>query len=228
MNKKLRVVAIVPARGGSKGVPRKNIKKLSGEPLIGYTLRVAKSVKEIDCLVVSTDDDAISSIVQSYGTKVISRPDEFATDDASTESVLIHVIDHLIKKDCNYDVVLVLEPTSPFRSANTIRKAIRCFYDDTVESVLAVRKSSENIGTIKNGFFYPIVSNSPRRRQLRDPFYIESGTIYAVRTNYLKKNKTLVSEKWKAIIVPESETIDINTVDDFQYAEYQIKQNKYD
>jgi CMP-N-acetylneuraminic acid synthetase len=225
INKGLQVIAIVPARGGSKGVPRKNIKKLAGEPLIGYTLRAAKSVKEIDRLVVSTDNEDISSIAQSYGVEVIMRPPELATDNASTESALIHVIEKLTEKGDNYDIILVLEPTSPFRSSSTIRNAINHFSDNNTESVLAVRKSNENIGTIRNGLFFPLMPEAPRRRQLRDPQYIESSTIYAVRTDYLKKNKTLVSEKWTALIVPDYEAIDINTEGDFQYAEYNIKQN---
>jgi CMP-N,N'-diacetyllegionaminic acid synthase len=219
-----KVIAIVPARGGSKGVPKKNIRKLGGEPLIGYTLRVAKSVKEIDHLVVSTDDNDISDIAKSYGVEVISRPHEFATDNALTESALIYTLEELSKNGDSYDIVLVLEPTSPFRSASTIKKSINYFSDSGVKSVLAVYESSENIGMIENGFFFPIVANAPRRRQLRNPIYIESSTIYATRVNYLMKSKTLVSDQWKALVVSDHEAIDINTENDFQYAEFIAKQ----
>ena len=120
----MRVLAVVPARGGSKGVPRKNIRGLDGEPLIGYTLRTARQVDEIDLLVVSTDDDEIAGIAGGYDVQVVPRPADLASDTASTEQALLFTLDALEANQQIFDVILALEPTSPFRSTDTIRKAI--------------------------------------------------------------------------------------------------------
>jgi len=219
-----RVLAVVPARGGSKGVPRKNIRELDGEPLIGHTLRTARQVSEIGLLVVSTDDAEIASIAEEYGVRVLRRPAELASDTASTESALLHALDCLAESEPTFEVILVLEPTSPFRSTKTISEAISMIQNQDMDSVLAVRETRENIGFIKGGYYQPVVSGAPRRRQLRTPLYIESSTIYAVRVDYLRRTGSLVCEEWGALIVPELEAVDINTEADFQYVEFLKKQ----
>lgn len=217
---KARVLGVVPARGGSKGVPRKNIRPLAGEPLIGHTLRTAKQVAEIDLLVVSTDDDEIGSVSRTYDVRVIERPASLASDTSQTEAALLQVIDHLEGEGQLFDIVLVLEPTSPFRSAETIARAIKLCASGVTPSVLAVRETRENIGFIHDGFFRPVVPGAPRRRQERQPMYVESSTIYACRVDYLRSTGTLVAENWGALVVPEVEAADINTEDDFQMVEF--------
>lgn len=211
---------MVPARGGSKGVPRKNIRPLAGEPLIGHTLRTAMSVAEIDLLVVSTDDAEIASVSSSYGVRVVDRPASMASDNAPTEAALIQVLEVLEAEGQQFDIVLVLEPTSPFRSAGTIAGAIVACSAGTAPSILAVRETRENIGFIRDGCFRPIVPGAPRRRQERQPMYVESSTIYACRADYLRRTGTLVAEDWGALVVPEVEAVDINTEDDFQLVEF--------
>jgi len=215
----LKILAVVPARGGSKGIPRKNIRLLGGEPLIGHTLKTAMSVDMIDDLIVSTDDNEISDVAKKYGAEVLNRPSELAADNSSTESAVIHVLNKMAEDERNYDVVLILEPTSPFRSTQTIIKTIKLFESKDVDSVLAVRETKENIGNIENNIFLPINPKAPRRRQLRKPMYIESSTIYAARTSFLLKNKSLVSDKWTPILVTDDESIDINIEHDFRIAE---------
>jgi|APSaa5957512576_1039674.scaffolds.fasta_scaffold19726_2 CMP-N,N'-diacetyllegionaminic acid synthase len=215
----LKILAVVPARGGSKGIPRKNIRLLGGEPLIGHTLKTAMSVDMIDDLIVSTDDNEISDVAKKYGAEVLNRPSELATDNSSTESVVIHVLNKMAEDERHYDVVLILEPTSPFRSTQTIIKTIKLFDSKDVDSVLAVRETKENIGNIENNIFLPINPKAPRRRQLRKPMYIESSTIYGARTSFLLKNKSLVSDKWTPILVTDDESIDINIEHDFRIAE---------
>jgi CMP-N,N'-diacetyllegionaminic acid synthase len=218
-----RILAVVPARGGSKGVPRKNIRLLNGKPLIIYTLDTASTIDTIDTLVVSTDDDKIAKIVEDYGVKVIQRPSELALDTSTTEVVLLHALEVLKEEGKEYDVVLVLEPTSPLRSDKTIEKAISMVVNGVAESVLSVRKTWENIGYYESGFFRPVLQNAPRRRQLRDPFYIESSTIYAVKTSWLMNTGTLVCKDWGALVVNDIEASDINTEGDFLFVEYLIK-----
>lgn len=216
----LRVLAVVPARGGSKGVLRKNVRSLCGEPLIGYTLRTALMVEQIDFLVVSTDDPEITDVSVGYGVRVIQRPAELATDFASTESALIHSIHTLLEEGQAFDIVLVLEPTSPFRSIDTIMRGIKACVDGSAPSVLAVKETRENIGFIAHDFFRPILLRAPRRRQERKPMYIESSTIYACHIDYLLSTGTLVADDWGALVVPSSEALDINTEDDFLFVEF--------
>jgi len=173
----------------------------------------------IDDLIVSTDDNEISDVAKKYGAEVLNRPSELATDNSSTESVVIHVLNKMAEDERHYDVVLILEPTSPFRSTQTIIKTIKLFDSKDVDSVLAVRETKENIGNIENNIFLPINPKAPRRRQLRKPMYIESSTIYGARTSFLLKNKSLVSDKWTPILVTDDESIDINIEHDFRIAE---------
>ena len=222
----LKILAVIPARGGSKGVPRKNIRELAGEPLIVHTIRTAQNVKEIDALVVSTDDAEIASVAQSYGVQTIQRPAELASDEASTESALLHVIEHLESDSELFDIILVLEPTSPLRSRKTIQEAIKLCSGEGVQSVLAVKETYENVGFIKSGIYRPVVPDAPRRRQLRRPFYIESSTIYAARVSYLQRTGTLVCDDWYALVVPELEANDINTEADFRYIEFLLQNER--
>jgi CMP-N,N'-diacetyllegionaminic acid synthase len=215
-----RVLGIVPARGGSKGVPRKNIRSLAGEPLIGHSLRTARHVAEIDLLVVSTDDDEIASVSRSYDVRVIERPASLASDTAPTEAALLQVLDVLEGEGRSFDIVLVLEPTSPFRSVATIARAIELCARGPAPSVLAVRQTRENIGFIRDDCFRPVVTGAPRRRQERQAMYIESSTIYACRVDYLRRTGTLVAEDWGALVVPNIEAADINTEDDFKLVEF--------
>jgi N-acylneuraminate cytidylyltransferase len=120
----------------------------------------------------------------------------------------------------------VLEPTSPFRSVDTIARAIAACAGGPAQSVLAVRESRENIGFVRDGFFRPVVPGAPRRRQERQPLYVESSTVYACRVDHLRRTGTLVAEDWGALVVPEAEAIDINTEDDFQLVEFLFQKRR--
>ncbi len=221
-----RILGVIPARGGSKGVPRKNIRALAGEPLIGHSLRSAGQVAEIDLLVVSTDDAEIGEVSRKYGVRVIDRPTELAADNSSTEVALLHALDVLEIEGQQFDVILVLEPTSPLRSARTILNAIVACVEGSASSVLAVRETRENIGFVKEGLFHPAVPGAPRRRQDRNPMYVESSTVYACRVEYLRRTGTLVAENWGALVVPEEEVADINTEEDFWWLEFLMEKRR--
>lgn len=221
-----KILGVIPARGGSKGVLRKNIRPLAGEPLIGHSLRSAGQVAEIDLLVVSTDDAEIGEAAQKYGVRVINRPVELAADNSSTEVALLHALEVLEVEGQQFDVILVLEPTSPLRSPQTILNAIAACVDGSAPSVLAVRETRENIGFVRDGLFRPVVPGAPRRRQDRAPFYVESSTIYACRVDYLRRTGTLVAENWAALVVPEEEVPDINTEVDFWWLEFLMEKRR--
>lgn len=215
----MKVLAVIPARGGSKGIPLKNIKMLGGKPLLGYTIEEAKKSKFIDRLVVSTDHSEISELARSQDVEVIIRPTHLATDEASTESALIHVLDTL---DNGYrpDYVVTLEPTSPLRTAALIDRCIeRCISGDS-DSVITLKETRECLGRLAEGGRFEYLSkNQPRRRQDREPLFFESGTVYVTKTEVLLKRNSVLGENIIGVVVDGDEAIDINTPADFAIAE---------
>lgn len=216
----MKILGVIPARGGSKSVPLKNIRPLAGKPLLAYTILSAQAAKHIDRLVVSTDHDGIAAVAKSLGVEVVRRPAELATDEASTESALLHVCDELKKKDgFSPDVVLTLEPTSPFRTTKLIESCIALFNETDADSVIGVTETRSNYGKIVKGKFEFLFPGQPRRRQDRAPLYMESSTLYGTRVDVLRKKKSVLGDKLAALIVPPEEAVDINTVLDFELAE---------
>ena len=142
-------LAIVPARGGSKGVPRKNIKFLGDRPLIAYTYDQIKAIEALDCSVLSSEDSEIRDVAENLGFRVVDRPPEFATDNASSESVMLNAVEIVEKEDgITHDFLILLEPTSPFRKPETILQCMRVLVDTGAPSVLTVAKTQEFFGCI--------------------------------------------------------------------------------
>jgi CMP-N-acetylneuraminic acid synthetase len=137
IKEKTNVIAIIPARGGSKGIPRKNIRLLAGKPLIAYTIEAAFTSK-MDKVIVSTEDEEIAEISKKYGAEVIERPKGLAKDETPTIDVIFHVLEILKAKNYNPDIVVLLQPTSPLRNAEDIYNAIKLFLDSDCESVVSV------------------------------------------------------------------------------------------
>ena len=214
-----RFLAVVPARGGSKAVPRKNIRPLSGKPLILHTLEQVEDVPEIDLLVVSTDDEEIADVATKYGTRVIQRPSALAGDTAPTEWALLHALEVLEEERQFFDYIIVLEPTSPFRRPQTITACMKKISASDGDSLMTVIETRSNIGRVEDGIYLPIIPGLPRRRQERQPLYFESSTVYVARVDYLRRTGTLVSDNWLAITVDDLEAVDINTQLDFDIAE---------
>ena len=221
MYKGKKILGIIPARGGSKGIPKKNINNLNGKPLIFYTINESKNSNYLTSFLVSTDDCEIEKISLSFGAKVIMRPKNLALDNSPTEECLIHAINYLKDEGFRYDYVVILEPTSPFRKFETIDKCIKKIVDNNAESLLTIYETKECVGEIDNfGNYTPLQKNQPRRRQDRKPLYVESSTIYVVKTDYLLKNKTIVTKKWLSFIIDKREAVDINSYEDLAYAEF--------
>lgn len=218
-----RFLAVIPARGGSKSVLRKNIRPLAGRPLLLHTLEQVAKVDELDVCVVSTDDTEIASFARNAGTRTIQRPAELATDSSPTELTLLHALDMLEGVEHCFDYIMVLEPTSPFRRPETIIECMRRIVDTEVDSLMTVYETRSNIGRIENDIFKPLVRNNPRRRQERQPFYIESSTVYVARVDFLLRTGSLVSNNWLAVIIEELEAMDINSEFDFDIAEALMK-----
>lgn len=214
-------LAVIPARGGSKSVPLKNIKELCGKPLLAYTIESAIRAGCLQRVVVSTDHDLIAEVAEECGAQVIKRPADLATEAAPTELALIHVLD-VLEGEGNLlpNVVLTLEPTSPFRSPETIKKCVKIFETTDADSVIGVVETRSNYGKIIDGRFEFLIPGQPRRRQDRKPLYKESSTIYGTRTETLVRKRSVLGDNLYALAVSEIEAIDINTPLDFRLAEF--------
>ena len=229
MNTSSRILGVIPARGGSKGVLQKNIRPLNGKPLISYTIELSLHLSELNECVVSTDDEIIKQVAEESKIRVIDRPRELAADTASTESVLLHVLDvYSNKYQENFDYIVVLEPTSPLRTLSTVRDCIENTVSNNRVSLMTVREIRENVGQIQEGNFHPICVDAPRRRQDRTPLYTECGVVYICKVSHLRTTGSLLTNKTTAYVVNETESIDINTEEDFRLAEYLVRLQKKD
>ena len=194
MIKNRKVLAIVPARGGSKGVSRKNIKLLRNKPLIYYSINEGKKSKYVDKVVVSTEDAEIKKVSQKY-CEVVDRPQELATDAARTEPVLQNVLEQLSKKGEEYDIVVLLQCTTPFRKASQIDAAIEHFVKNDADSVVSVMEVSDK----SNPYKLYVINNQClmerfvketahlERRQDLPKVYFKNGMIYIVKADLMKK-----------------------------------------
>lgn len=219
------IVGIIPARGGSKGLPKKNIKELFGKPLICHTIETAIKSKLIDKIVVTTDDEEIARIASKYNEiYVCMRPYELSNDTASTEGALIHACEFLSKNEnIHADYVLTLEPTSPFRSINTIQNTINLLLDDSFDSVVAVTEIKSVLAKVKGNHFSHMFPNQPRRRQDREGLYQESSTIYGTSYKKLIEKNLVIGDDPAALIINQNEAFDINDEFDFQIANFMME-----
>jgi CMP-N-acetylneuraminic acid synthetase len=217
----MNIVAIIPARGGSKGILKKNIRLLKGKPLISYVISTAKKVSLINRIIVSTDDVQIQEIAQNYGAEVpFLRPSELARDDTPTAPVIKHAITYLEEKE-NYlvDIVVLLYPTSPLLSEQRIIEAINLIVEKKYDSVISVVEDRKHYWIKdKNGYqrFYPkeIVN-----RQYQEPLLKENGAIYFCTRDLLLESNLLIGGKIGFVLMDPSESVDLDTESDFIYLE---------
>lgn len=227
-NKK--IIAIIPARGGSKGLPNKNILNCAGKPLIGWTIDAALTASEIDKIVVSTDSHIIADIAKHFGVESVMRPAKYATDTAGMTGVVSHVIDEYAEE--NFDYVIVLQPTSPLRNAEHISQAINEYYnkaglDSTLVSVTKIDKKYNWIMYInESGLnFCRDRDENGRRRQDLDVLYFPNGAIYIAP---IKNFQGLYVEHIVPYVMPVESSIDIDTDEDLANAAAQLEQSLQD
>ena len=230
MYKGKRIIAIIPARAGSVRIPGKNIKHLAGKPLIQYTLEQAEACEEIDAILVSSDSDEILRIASHYKCLLHKRPAELAQHDTPTIEVIEYEVKRLEQEKANYDIIMLLQPTSPFRSAGIIRKSIYTIVDENIDSVQTVSESDQqpyHMFAENDGKLEFVDEKSFRNKSQRKKFYIINGAVYAA-TRQTIAQQTLYGAKNRPIIMNKDESLDIDTMDDWKKAERLIiEKNMY-
>lgn len=222
----MKILVIIPARGGSKGIPHKNIKPLNGKPLIHYTIDVARGVVNDEDICVSTDDPDIIKCVEDYGLKVpFVRPAELATDTAGTYEVLLHALDFYEKQGRHYDVVLLLQNTSPYRTAEHVKDALKLYRKD-IDMVVSVNKTRTNpyyncFEEDQDGFLKKTLdSTSFIRRQDAPITYEYNGAIYVINPEQMKKMPLGKFTRRVKYIMDDLHSVDLDNMIDWKFAEF--------
>jgi CMP-N,N'-diacetyllegionaminic acid synthase len=217
-----KVLFVIPARGGSKGIPQKNIKLLAGKPIIYYSIDVARQLTSDEHICVSTDDDQIIKIVQEYGLKIyFKRPAELGTDVSSSNDVLLHALNYFEKQNIYYDIIVLLQPTSPIRTASHVEAAFN-LYNDSIDMVVSVKQSHSASVICKetsDGFLTPALEIKAERRQDICDYYEYNGSIYIINVKSLKEKGLNNFDKEKKYLMPAEYSIDIDTNLDWIIAE---------
>lgn len=228
------MLAIIPARGGSKGLPGKNIKELEGKPLIAYAIEAARCSKCISEVIVSTDDRKISEISKKYGADVpFLRKQELATDSASAIDVYLDVIE-LLGSGYKKEPFMVLLPTVPLRTSKHIQEAYDLFVREKAKTLVSVVKAdipaswylSINERGVLYSLRYGLKDGNLLNRQKNTSEYIPNGAIYILDYTLLKKKRTYYCEETVPYIMDKRDSIDIDTIEDFDYAEFILKRYK--
>ena len=217
----MKIIAIIPARGGSKSIPNKNIKKLNGAPLINYTIENCLKSGIFDYIIVSTDSKKIYNKVKKFKKILIfGRNKSISKDNSKTEGVVTNVLNKLRPlKNYKPDWIFITEPTSPLRSITTLINAKNILLKNKkINSLISLLKLNNIPGLLRNNKFH-YIQNRKSRRQDRNPFYMESSTLYCVNYKYFIKTKKIVEKKPFGFEIPKLECIDINDFDDFKIAE---------
>jgi CMP-N,N'-diacetyllegionaminic acid synthase len=226
---KNKILVVIPARGGSKGIPGKNIKPLEGKPLICYSIDDARALTSDEHICISTDDNKIIETVENYGLKVpFKRPDELATDSATTNSVLLHALSFYEKRGYSYDVIILLQPTSPLRKVKHIQEALS-LYTDYIDMVVSVKQS--HVAAIlchenDKGFLELTFNKSNKGRQDFDKYYEYNGSIYIINVESLKKKGMAGFTRKKKYVMDELHSVDIDTEMDWKLTEFIVKEKR--
>jgi CMP-N,N'-diacetyllegionaminic acid synthase len=222
---------VIPARGGSKGLPGKNILPLGGKPIIYYTIDAARGVTGDDNICVSSDDPEIIRLVEDYGLKVnFIRPAELASDTAGTGEVLLHAIDYYENiLNRKYKKIILLQPTSPLRNYKQILEAYS-LWDDNLDMIVSVKESKANpyfnlFEESESGYLIKSKPGNFTRRQDCPKIFEFNGAIYIISIESLRKTQMHAFRKIKKMVMDEFSSIDIDTKSDLSYAEYLMTGN---
>lgn len=233
----MNIIGVIPARGGSKGVPRKNIKELAGKPLIQYTIDEAKKSNNLKRVIVSTEDEEIAQISRDLGAEVIMRPEELASNTAPTLPVIQHIVETLEKEGEKIDATMLLQPTTPFRTAEDIDKSVEMFKEKKPDSLVSVDSvpghfsplwqislNEDNEIQLFMNKYDPEIKDFKTRRQLLPKTYYRNGAIYITDRNVLMTTgghgeAGLYGKHCVAFIMDKENFVNIDTEHDFRIAE---------
>ena len=225
------VLAFIPARGGSKSIANKNIQKIAGQEMIGYTIQAALNTKACDRIIVSTDDDEISAVARKYGAEVpFRRPAHLAGDTAHMIDVIKQGMEWIEKHDRKYDIFLYLQPTNPLRKAKHILEAFQIFFDNGANSVASVNKTRHIPGRTsplpEDGRLNNFVDKETMQmnRQELQQYYELNGAIEMIRWDVMKAEWNWYGGQSYAYVIPEPFGLDIDTPLDMHFAEFLIKE----
>jgi CMP-N,N'-diacetyllegionaminic acid synthase len=211
----MKTLYVIPARGGSKGIPYKNIKPLCGKPLIYYTIDVAREIADDDDICVTTDNDEIISTIENIGLNVpFKRPSNLASDNAGTYEVLLHALEFYEGIGRNYDNILLLQPTSPFRKVSQLEE-IKKLYSSDIDMVVSVAKSHHNpyftlFEEDENGFLIKSKEGGYENRQSIPSVYFYNGSLYLINCESLKRTSLTAFKKIKKYVMDNLYSIDID------------------
>ena len=228
--KLMKVLALIPARGGSKGIQLKNLRKLAGKPLLEYTIVTAQKSRLVNKVLVSTDNEKIAQLAKSKGAEVpFLRPKKYSQSNSSTIDVIKHALDFLnSKQDYVPDILTVLQPTSPLRTAQLLDKSIKLLINSKASCVLGVSKVKNNpyLCFIPGKYYLkPFKTNFHKyyQRQKLPTFYYPTGSIYTLWNETLEKYGNMYGPKIKPLVIPLEDSIDIDSFYDLFEADMRIQ-----
>ena len=216
-------MALIPARGKSKRIEKKNIIDLCGQPLISYVINTAKQCDDIAEVWVSTDDDEITEVATKFGAKVLQRPAKFAEDTSSSETALIH-----FSQEVDFDILVFIQATSPLTTAEQLREGVARVADGEAESSLAVCEDTRFYWNDQSGHRTPVnydLLNRPRSQD-KEKWYKETGQFYITTRERLLSSRCRVSGKIDFVVVPEVYGWEIDTYEDLEVVELLMKRMK--
>jgi len=225
----MKTLCVIPARGGSKGVPGKNIKPLNGKPLICYSIDVARKILNDIDICVSTDDDEIISVVESYGLKVhFKRPENLSDDKAGMNEVLMHALDYYKQQGLSYDNLILLQPTSPFRKEEQLRDILE-MYNPNIDMVVSVAESHQSpyftlFEETDKGFLKKSKDGYYQTRQQAPKVFYYNGSVYLINIDSLKEKSIHSFDKIVKYCMTDVYSVDIDSPLDWAICETIIKQ----
>ena len=224
----MNTVAIIPARGGSKGILRKNIKELCGKPLIAYIIETALNVEELDRVIVSTEDNEIAETAKKYGAEVpFIRPAELAKDETPTLPVLQHAVKYLEEKESyRPNIIVLLYATSPLLRAERVSEAIRMLKGGEFESILSVVEDRGHYWFEKDGKYERMYPKIVKNRQFTMPLFKENGAIYVYKRDILMKGGIMEEGTRGLLIMQRDESIDVDEPIDFEITKLLMKREE--
>lgn len=223
MYKGKRILGVITARGGSKGIPRKNVIDVGGKPLIGWTIDTAKESKLLDRVVLSSDDDEIIRVATALGCEApFKRSADLSGDAASSADVVIDCLQRIP----GYDYVVLLQPTSPLRRVDDIDAAIRMCVDSDAPSCVSVCEAEESpywmYKVMPDGVMESLLGDNYLRRQDLPPVYVLNGAVYVLRAEWFRCSQRFVSNETVAYPMPRSRSVDVDSLDDLEWVRFEI------